>query len=96
MSSLHTLREALVAIHSALAEDALERLPPLVHTYHTHLHIWMAAGIRDADEPVRQLRQMHHEVIAAMQQRQQRLHAQMQAERRNACAARAYLSSSTA
>jgi len=97
MGRLDTLQQALAAIQHALAEDALECLPPLVETYHVHLNAWMAAGIQQADdaiEPLQQLRTQHHEVIAAMQQRQQRLRVQMQAERHGSRAARAYLSAS--
>jgi len=94
MGRLDTLYQALAAIQTALAEDALERLPPLVERYHVHLNAWMAAGIDTAGaaiEPLQQLRARHHAVIAGLQQRQQRLRVQMQAERHGSRAARAYL-----
>jgi len=93
MHSISQLREELAAIQTALAEDALERLPVLVETYHAHLHAWMAAGIHELDEPLSQLRELHYEVITGMQRRQQRLHVRMQAERHSTRAARAYLES---
>jgi len=95
MGRLDPLHDALAAIQRALAEDALERLPPLVERYHLRLHAWMAAGIHqaaDAIEPLQQLRARHHAVIAGLQRRQQRLRVQMQAERHGSRAARAYLS----
>jgi len=97
MHELPKLRAQLAAIQTALAEDALEHLPLMVQDYHTHLHAFMAAGIGTTDaaiEPLQQLRALHHEVIARMQQRQQHLHARMQADRHSARAARAYLSTS--
>jgi len=95
MASLNLLRGQLAAIQSALAEDALECLPPLVERYHLHLNAWMATGIGNADaaiEQMRELHRMHHQVMARMQQCQQRLHVRMQAERHGSRAARAYLS----
>jgi len=94
MGSLAPLHEALAAIQTALAADDLERLPPLVKTYHVRLNTWMAAGIHEPSEPLQQLRARHHEVIAGLQQRQQRLRVQMQAGRHGSRAARAYLSGS--
>jgi len=91
MHSVHHLREELAAIQHALAEDALDRLPPLVQDYHEHLRVLIASGIHDASEPVRQLRDQHHAVIAALQQRQYGLRVKMQAERHGSRAARAYL-----
>jgi len=95
MDGLHTLHQQLTDIQHALAEDALERLPPLVETYRNHLHAWMAVGIRKADnaiEPLHELRSLHHQVIAGMQQYQQHLRTRMQAERQGSRAARTYLS----
>jgi len=94
MRSAQSLCEELAGIQAALAGDALEQLPQMVDAYHFHLNVWMSSATSETVEAVLRLRNMHWQTLAQLQQRQQRLRLQMQAERHGERAARAYLSSS--
>jgi len=92
MHSARGLCEELMAIQVALAEDAFERLPQMLDAYHLHLGRWMLAGVGSDMAPVRELRDLHWQTLAQLQQRQQHLRRKMQAGHHGNRAARAYLS----
>jgi len=93
MWTVQTLCEELALIQDALDADALDHLPQMVECYHLHLSAWIGAGAGRDVAALRQLRDLHWQILSQLQRRQQHLRTRMQADRHGGRAARAYLSS---